>query len=167
MTNYIYFVNHTFKHFIKSIYSVFKLQLFYLYTGSNLVKTMDESAVYGVVQNSGDIHLWSSCLGVGNEQIAAKEKYIVIADDMVHTSSSMFRQSDYHVMTAYRLKKPSQTRFYRRVEAYIEFMFNEARIYSVFQNKWPQNKAFQAYRKNRWNVQWVMVNVIKIEEVCF
>ena len=119
----------------------------------------------GVVQNSGDVHLWSGCIKQAHKELAKKDIHITMGDNMLQSAIRHFRKTDSHIFADYRIKEPSQTRYWRRVEAQIIFMFNEKKIYTEFQSKWPDDPAFKAYRKNRFNVQWVMINEIKIGEV--
>ena len=128
---------------------------------------MDEEAVQGVVQNSGSVHLMSSCIKYSHQECRRKYLYFVIADQFLKAAVRNFRKTDAHIFTDYRLKKPSQTRYYRKVQAQIEFIFNRKKICAMFDAKWPNDKAYIAFRKNEFNVLWCIINEIKVGEVKF
>ena len=138
----------------------------FIYLGKNLVNCVNEDAVQGVVQNSGDVHLWAGSIKQAHTELLKKEIHIGMADNMINSAIRHFRKTDSHIFADYRIKEPSQTRYYRRVDARINFIFNEKKIYGEFQSKWSNDPAFQAYRNNRFNVQWVIITELKIEEVC-
>ena len=85
---------------------------------------------------------------------------------MVKTAYNKLAQSDSNMFAVYRQKPKSETRYYREIDARLGFMWNEARIYGEFVQKWPEDPAFVAYKKNRFNAQYVIVSQIKVEEVC-
>ena len=107
----------------------------------------------------------SGGIETGNERLKSKYTLLQIADNMVKKDTSKINKSDDDISLDYRTKPESQTRYWRKCDAYTTFFLNKANIYSIFRNKYPTDKDWIAFKDNIYAAEWVLVSMIKVLQV--
>ena len=99
--------------------------------------------------------------------LKTKYKLIQIAESMVKEAVSKINKSDHDIFLDYRQKPESQTRYWRKADLYRTFFINKQQIIGLFERNWVENEKYQAYKSNKYEVEWVLVYLIKALDVCF
>ena len=107
----------------------------------------------------------SGGIKTGNENLKSKYTLLQIADNMVKKGIAKINKSDDDISLDYRTKPESQTRYWRKCDAYTTFFLNKHRIYAIFQEKDPHDKDWIAFRDNKYAAEWVLVSMIKVLQV--